>query len=412
MMWYVIVAFVVGALLAALICYWVMKNLSKAEQAVLQTKLEASEQGAQKMVEVVKEQAKASEEQRAQQAENELKLVREQLKSQFEEQLKVREAEFKQANKEQMSGVVDPLQKELKELRELVDKTKENNDKATSQLHESIQNVLRHDQNRDKVTQDLAEALKNRGKVQGDWGEQVLTNILTDSGLREGKEYYTQYDVKNEDGRDLRPDVIVRAADGSAIIIDSKVSLTAYTDYVGAASEEERAKAIKENYDSIWKHVTELSDKNYKSVVKESVPIVLMFVPNEGSYILAMNKDPQLSQKAFRKGVLIINPTNLMLALDLILRTWQNSRQEENVLAIIKAAEGIYEKYALFAENYKKLGDRMEQAQKAYDEARKQLIDGNGNLSGKVQSLLKMGIKSGKSIPAELSSNDLDQIEA
>lgn len=401
--------FLVGAAIAAVVTYFVMKNISKAELSVLQTKLEASETGAQKMVEAVKEQAKASEEMRQKQADKELQIAREQMKSQFEEQLKVREAEFKQANKEQMSGVVDPLQKELKELRELVDKTKENNDKATSQLHESIQNVLRHDQNRDKVTQDLTEALKNRGKVQGDWGEQVLTNILTDSGLREGKEYYTQYDVKNEDGRDLRPDVIVRAADGSAIIIDSKVSLTAYTDYVGAASEEERVKAIKENYDSIWKHVTELSDKNYKSVVKESVPVVLMFVPNEGSYILAMNKDPQLSQKAFRKGVLIINPTNLMLALDLILKTWQNSRQEENVLAIIKAAEGIYEKYAAFAETYKKLGDKIEQAHKAYDEAAGQLKDGKGNLSGRVQSLITLGVKSGKSIPPELSSTELTE---
>lgn len=388
--------FVIGAGIAAVVTYLVMKNISRAEHSVLQARLDASEENAGL---------------RAKQAENELRLVREQMTSQFEEQLKVREAEFKQANREQMNGVVDPLQKELKELRELVNKTKENNDKATSTLHESIQNVLLHDQNRDKVTQDLAEALKNRGKVQGDWGEQVLTNILNDSGLREGREYYVQMSVKNEDGRDLRPDVIVKSADGSAIIIDSKVSLTAYTDYVGAASDEERNRAVKENYDSIWKHVTELSNKNYKSEVPDSIPLVLMFVPNEGSYILAMNKDPQLGQKAYKKGVIIINPTNLMLALDLILKTWQNSRQEENVQAIIKAAEGIYEKYAAFAENYKKLGEKIEQAQKAYEEARGQLKDGKGNLSGKVQSLIKLGVKSGKSIPAELSSTELEQIE-
>lgn len=388
--------FVIGAGIAAVVTYLVMKNISRAEHSVLQARLDASEENAGL---------------RAKQAENELKLAREQMTSQFEEQLKVREAEFKQANREQMNGVVDPLQRELKELRELVNKTKENNDKATSTLHESIQNVLLHDQNRDKVTQDLAEALKNRGKVQGDWGEQVLTNILNDSGLREGREYYVQMNVKNEDGRDLRPDVIVKAADGSAIIIDSKVSLTAYTDYVGAASDDERNRAVKENYDSIWKHVTELSNKNYKSEVPDSIPLVLMFVPNEGSYILAMNKDPQLGQKAYKKGVIIINPTNLMLALDLILKTWQNSRQEENVQAIIKAAEGIYEKYAAFAENYKKLGEKIEQAQKAYEEARGQLKDGKGNLSGKVQSLIKLGVKSGKSIPAELSSTELEQIE-
>jgi len=382
-----VLIFLLGVVIASGVTYFIMKSLSKAQISVWQAKYEALEK---------------SEEQRKQQAEGELKLAREQMKSQFEQELKVRQEEFKQSNSAQMSSVVDPLQKELKDLRELVNKTKSDQDKNTASLHESIKTVIQHDQNRDKVTQDLAEALKNRGKVQGDWGEQVLTNILSDSGLREGKEFFIQQNLKNEEGKDLRPDVIVKASDGASIIIDSKVSLTAYTDYVGAESEEERNRAIKENYDSLWKHVTELSDKNYRKEVPESVPIVLMFVPNEGSYILAMNKDPQLGQKAYKKGVLIINPTNLMLALELILKTWQNTRQEENVKEIIKAAEGIYDKYVSFAENFVKMGDKIKDSQKIYDACMGQLKDGKGNLSGRVHNLTMLGVQSTKSIPEEL----------
>ncbi|MCQ2369103.1 MAG: DNA recombination protein RmuC [Paludibacteraceae bacterium] len=398
MVLYVVLSFIVGALLSGIIVY-VRQNKEcvrlNAEKAELNTQLESGKVAIQAKEELFK---------------SELTLAKEQMKSQFEQELKVRTEQFKQANAEQMNHVVQPLQKELGELRELVNKTKENQDKSTAALHESIRTVFEHDQQRDKTTKDLAEALKNRGKVQGDWGEQVLTNILSDSGLREGIEYFFQKSVKGEDGQDLRPDVIVRAADGTSIIIDSKVSLTAYTDYVGAESEEERKQAVKDNYDSLWKHVTELSGKDYRKEIDNAIPIVLMFVPNEGSYILAMNKDPQLGTKAYKKGVLIINPTNLMLVLELILKTWQNTRQEENYTAILKAAEGVYEKYVGFAENYVKLGEKLEAGRKAYEEGLGQLKDGKGNLSNRVQSLLSLGVTSKKPIPKEVSSISPDNI--
>lgn len=333
----------------------------------------------------------------------ELALARESMRAQFEKEMTERTEQLKKANNENMQLVVDPLKRELDLLRELVAKSKESSDKNTASLAQSIKTIIEHDQARDKTTQTLANALKNRGKVQGDWGEQVLTNILHDSGLREGEEYFVQDNVKDEEGKNLRPDVIVKGADGTRIIIDSKVSLTAYSDYVGAEDDEQRKAAIKANHESIWKHVEELAKKNYAKLVDNAAPIVLMFVPNEGSYILAMNHDASLGSKAYQKGVLIINPTNLMVVLRLIFLTWQNTRQEKNYEAIRKAAAGIYEKYTSFAESYVALGRQIDTARNTYEKGVGQLREGRGNLSSRLESLLQYGVTTTKHLPTEMT---------
>lgn len=366
-------------------------------------------QNVQQLLELTQHQAKKDDEERQERFATELKLAREQMRSQFEKELEVRSEAFKKQNTEQMAQVVGPLQKELESLRTLVNDSKAEQTKNTSALEASIKAVFEHDKERDKTTQSLADALKNRGKVQGDWGEQVLENILADSGLREGIEYKKQVNVKAEDGNNERPDVVVYAADGTNIIIDSKVSLTAYTDYVGAEDDEERKAALKANYDSIWTHVCELSDKQYFKKVDKAMPIVLMFVPNEGSYILAMNKDPQLGTKAYKKGVLIINPTNLMVVLRLMFLTWQNTRQEKNNRDILLAASKIYEKYSVFAEGYVSLGNQLRTVNNSYEEGVKRLTEGRGNLSKQLQDLLKYGVTTTKRIPDELKSIDTSE---
>lgn len=333
----------------------------------------------------------------------ELTVARESMRTQFEKEMLQRTEQLKRSNTEHMQQVVEPLKRELDLLRELVAQSKESSDKNTASLAQSIKNIIEHDQQRDKTTQTLANALKNRGKVQGDWGEQVLTNILTDSGLREGQEFFIQDNIKDEEGRNLRPDIIVKGADGTRIIIDSKVSLTAYSDYVGAEDDEQRKTAIKANYDSIWKHVDELAKKNYAALVEKAAPIVLMFVPNEGSYILAMNHDANLGMKAYQKGVLIINPTNLMVVLRLIFLTWQNTRQEKHYEAIRKAAAGIYEKYTTFAEGYITLGHQINALRTTYDKGVGQLREGRGNLSSRMESLLQYGVTTTKHLPTDIT---------
>lgn len=373
----------------------------------------------QKLLEETRIQAQKDEQKREEAFNKTLELTKEQMRAQFEKEMAERtEALKKEAkermddltkkNSEQMELIVGPLKKELELLRQLVDKSHEEQTKNTTSLEASIKAVFEHDKERDKTTQNLAEALKNRGKVQGDWGEMVLENILRDSGLREGTEYVKQYNVKSQDGANERPDIIVNGADGSRIIVDSKVSLTAYTDYVGAETDEERNTAVKANYDSIWKHVCELADMSYHKDVEKAMPIVLMFVPNEGSYILAMNKDPQLGTKAYKKGVLIINPTNLMVVLRLMFLTWQNTRQEKNNRDILLAAGKIYEKYTTFAEGYVTLGNQLNTARNTYDKGMGQLREGRGNLSKQLQELLKYGVTPSKQIPEEAKSLDAE----
>lgn len=324
------------------------------------------------------------------------------LKSTFEatsqKLLKERSDDLKGVNKEQMDNITKPFFKEMEELRKMIGETKTGTDKTITELGATIKTVMDRSEQMSKDTQNLAEALKNRGKVQGDWGEQVLENILRDSGLRENEEYFVQQNTKDEERNDKRPDIIVRCADGTKVVIDSKVSLTAYTDYIGAETEEERKAAIKANRESIWSHVKELADKDYTKLVQQSVPMVLMFVPNEGSYILALNDDPQIGQKAFSKGVLIINPTNLMLALKLILQTWRNTRQEESCQKIIDAAKKIYEKYCTFTDSMNEVGEQLSRAQKSYDKAVGQMKEGRGNLSGCINGLIDLGVQSSKKI--------------
>ena len=375
------------------------KDQLTRSEATIAARLANAEQTLQATKELHEQNAEAQ----RQVFQTELQLAREGMRAQFEKEMQARTEQLKKANTENMQQVVDPLKRELDLLRELVAKSKESSDKNTASLAQSIRTIIEHDQARDKTTQTLANALKNRGKVQGDWGEQVLTNILHDSGLREGEEYFVQDNVKDEEGKNLRPDIIVKGADGTRIIIDSKVSLTAYSDYVGAEDDEQRKAAIKANHESIWKHVEELAKKNYAKLVDNAVPIVLMFVPNEGSYILAMNHDASLGSKAYQKGVLIINPTNLMVVLRLIFLTWQNTRQEKNYEAIRKAAAGIYEKYTSFAESYVALGRQIDTARNTYDKGVGQLREGRGNLSSRLESLLQYGVTTTKHLPTEMT---------
>lgn len=328
------------------------------------------------------------------------------MKSQFEavsaRLLKERSEEFKGENREHMETFTKPLLKELDNMREMLGRAKEGNDKNIAELNGAIKTMVEQSRKLGIDAENLADALKNRGKVQGDWGEVVLSNILSDSGLRENLEYFTQKSYTDENGRELRPDVVVKCSDGSNVIVDSKVSLTAYTDYVSAENDEAREAACKENLASIVKHVDELADKNYPKVVPHAVPYVLMFVPNEGSYILAVNKDPAIAQKAYRKGVLIINPTNLMLALNLILLTWQNTRQEENCVNIMKTAEGLYEKFCGFTDNFVKVGRQLNVAQTTYADALAQLKDGKGNILSRFETMKQLGITTTKTMNEKL----------
>ena len=335
-----------------------------------------------------------------------LENIKAQLAHITEENLKLRGEELKNSNVEQLGHILAPLREQMRKMEESVRNVDISSAQHKVSIEKSIENLATQAVAVGKHADELARALKNNSKVQGDWGEQILDSILESSGLRKGYEYVVQENVK--DGkRDLRPDVIVCCPGGKKIIIDSKVSLTAYVDYLAAETKEEAEKHAKANKESIKKHIDELAAKGYSDIVANSMSHILMFVPNEGSYILALRSDPQIAQYAYRKGILLINPTNLMISLQLIYNMWQNERQTKNIEKVIKEGEALYEKFVGFYENWSKIKDQLSGVMALYDKADKQLCDGNGNIVRRLENLKKLGIMPKKNIPGELLERSL-----
>lgn len=336
------------------------------------------------------------------QHEKNLAAFREQLENDTRKLLQQRQEELQRGNTIQMDAILNPFKDKLAEMKKAFEENKESNHRNSASFAEQMKALMERSQQLGTDAQNLTEALKNKGKVQGDWGEQVLETILQNSGLREGEEYEIQENVKDDEGNNLRPDVIVHCSDGRQVIIDSKVSLTGFYNYISSTTDEERQKAERDNLDSVRRHVKELVDKDYAKLVQNAVPTVLMFIPNEGSYILALQKDPNIANEAFRKGVLIINPTNLMLALHLIVQLWQYDRKEENDRKIVETATAMYEKFCIFAETFEKVGSQLQTVNKSYDQARTQLTKGKGNLLKRLDTLQNMGVTTTKQIPHTL----------
>lgn len=377
-----------------------------AVKAEAEHRLETAKAEASLRLEQVKSEAAqqmdASKKQREEDFNRQLEAMKSQFQAVSEKLLKERSDEFKGANKEQMEALTKPLLQELDNMRKQLGETKEGSDKNIAELSGALKKMMEQSVKLGQDAENLADALKNRGKVQGDWGEQVLTNILKDSNLREDEEFFTQKSYTGKDGKEYRPDVVVKCADGSMIVVDSKVSLTAYSNYVSAENDAVREQASKDNLTSVWNHVEELAAKNYPSHVPNALPYVLMFVPNEGSYILAMNRDPQIGIKAYKKGVLILNPTNLMMALSLILFTWKNTRQEENCGRILEAAQKLYEKFCTFSETFVKVGDQLGTVSRTYEQAKGQLNVGPGNVISRLKSMQELGLPTTKTINEKL----------
>ena len=255
----------------------------------------------------------------------------------------------------------------------------------------------------------LTKALKGDNKTQGDWGEMVLEKLLENSGLRKNEEYFIQSSVKDENGNSLRPDVIVRFPEGRSVVIDSKVSLTNYADAVSAIDDSERDRLLNEHARSMRRHVDELAAKSYDKVVDDAIGFVLMFVPNENSYIAAMRQQPELSRYAYSKRIIIISPSNLLMALQLAYNLWQYDRQTKNVEKIVKTASDLYDKVAVFSETFNDLETQITKLSQSFDKAKNQLYDGKGNVMRRIESLKAMGITPKKSLKGVAEQGLIDK---
>ena len=329
------------------------------------------------------------------------------------EQLAAKQSALQENNRLQMDELLKPIKEQFADFKKSVEESKTQNEvnkkelqntfEATMKLfqQEQQQAVSSLKEQTSKIGSDaanLTKALKGDSKMQGDWGEMVLETILENSGLRKDEEFFIQENTKDENGRNFRPDVIVRFPEGRSVVIDSKVSLTAYTDALAAGNDEERERLMKAHALSVRKHIDELAEKDYSKLVDDAIGFVLMFIPNETSYIAAMKQQPDLSRYAYQKKIIIISPSNLLMALQLAYNLWQYDRQNKNVEKIVKTAADLYDKVATFEDTFLGIGDLITRLSGTFDKARKQLYDGSGNVMRRVESLKGLGVTPKKQI--------------
>ncbi|MFW3372739.1 DNA recombination protein RmuC [Aliarcobacter butzleri] len=246
----------------------------------------------------------------------------------------------------------------------------------------------------------LTKALKGQNKTQGDWGEMILSSILDQTGLREGKEYTIQGSFTSAEGKRLRPDVIVHLPSNKDIVIDSKVSLNAYINYSKTENEDEKQQASKELVKSITSHIKDLSSKSYENIdgVK-TLDFVLMFIPIEGAFLLATSSDDNLFKLAFDNNIMLVSPSTLYVTLRTIENIWRNEHQNENAQLISKKAADLYDKFVAFVGDIEDIGTNITRTQKAYDGAMNKLSSGNGNLIRRTEEFLELGVKPKKQLP-------------
>ena len=331
------------------------------------------------------------------------------------EQLAAKQSALQENNRLQMDELLKPIKEQFADFKKSVEECKTQNEvnkkelqntfEATMKLfqQEQQQAVLNLKEQTEKIGSDaanLTKALKGDSKMQGDWGEMVLETILENSGLRKDEEFFIQENTKDEEGKNYRPDVIVRFPEGRSVVIDSKVSLTAYSDALSAEDEAEQERLMKAHALSVRKHIDELAAKDYSKLVDDAIGFVLMFIPNETSYIAAMKQQPDLSRYAYQKKIIIISPSNLLMALQLAYNLWQYDRQNKNVEKIVKTAADLYDKVVGFEDTFTSIGELLSRLSGTYDKARKQLYDGAGNVMRRVESLKNLGVTPKKQIKA------------
>lgn len=320
-------------------------------------------------------------------------------------------SKFSELNKENIKNILDPLREKISDFEKKVETNSKENITINAALREQILNLTQLNEQMSREAMNLTKALKGDSKMQGNWGELVLERVLEKSGLEKGREYEVQQSFVTEEGSRLMPDVVIHMPDGKKMIIDSKVSLTAYERYVNAEDEPEKVKFLKDHVNSIERHVELLSAKNYHDLYKiESPNFVLLFIPIEPAFAVALNQEAKLYNKAFDKNIVIVTPSTLLATLRTIDSMWQNEKQQRNALKIAEEAGKLYDQFVNLTDDLLKLGNQFKTAQGTYESTMRKLT-GKGNLLGKVENLKKLGVKANKVQNPQLLERIEDDLE-
>ena len=311
--------------------------------------------------------------------------------------------QFTEKNKENLEGLLNPLRDQIKDFDKKVSDTYEKDTKERISLLTQIEQLKNLNERISQDAINLTNALKAETKTQGTWGEIILEKVLEISGLEKGREFTTQETFRDDEGKMQRPDVIVHLPDGKDVVIDSKVSLTAYERYSADVDESEKQQYLKDHLVSLNKHIDDLSSKKYEELKEiNTLNYVLMFIPVEAAYLLALENEKEILKKAFDKNIIIVCPSTLLSTLRTIQSIWQFEHQNKNAQKIADEAGKMYDKFVDFISHLQNVGSRLEQASSSYDSALKSLSEGRGNLVKKAEDLRKLGLKNKKSIPDNL----------
>ncbi len=312
-------------------------------------------------------------------------------------------SKFTEQNKENMKNILTPLQDKIHLFEKKVEDTHKESIDYHAALRQQILGLREMNLQMSKETLNLTKALKGDSKMQGNWGELILERVLEKSGLEKDREYFVQQVHTSAEGNRVFPDVVINLPDGKKMIVDSKVSLTAYEKFINEEDDALKISFLKEHVNSIKRHVEQLGDKNYHDLYQiESPDFVLLFIPMEPAFALALNEDTTLYNKAFEKNIVIVTPSTLLATLRTIDSMWTNQKQQENAFEIARQAGALYDKFEGFVADLIKIGKKIDESKVEYQGAMNKLVDGSGNLIKRVENLKKMGAKTQKSLPENI----------
>lgn len=332
----------------------------------------------------------------------------ERVEKKFEEQFRLtatavldeNSKKFSEQNKEGLGNLITPLKEQLDKFDKRIVDSRAEDAKERQQVRSELKQIAELGLSFSDRAENLTNALRGDVKTQGYWGEMILETVLEKSGLQKDREYIIQASGKNAEGIQIRPDVVLTLPDNRSIVIDSKVSLKAYTESINAETEKLSASAITQHTQSMKKHILGLSKKNYQDIIgTHSLDFVLMFVPNEPSLTLALKHSPELFDLAVESNIVLVSPNTLMSTLRMIAYIWRTERQNQNAQEIAEQAGLLYDKVVGFSDGLLSIGNRIDQTKTAYDESMKRLKTGNGNIIGRVEKLKSLGAKSSKQMP-------------
>ena len=420
-----------GALLAFL---WTRSQVAttaqkqSADLAVAKSQLEAAQKNAADSVNAEREHSQKLLSEMQKQMETSKKLMQEEMRTMAAQMLSESREHLNAADRERLDALLKPLHERIEAFNQNVtaatkegasNKTEikttfEETIKLLQEVQTSTVKSIREDNERairelrqqtERIGNDaasLTQALKGDTKMQGDWGEMILETTLESCGLTKNEQFFLQRSYQDAKGNSFRPDAVIDLPGGEHAVIDAKVSLTAYQAAVNATDATEQELFLKEHIKSIKKHIDELSAKNYETIVSNCIGYVLMFVPYESGYAAAIKTDPSILQYAYRKHIILLSPSNLLMALQLTRTMWQNYRMNKNVEEILRASNDLYDKFVSFGETFLKIGTGIQRLQSDYEKAHSQLSEGKGNIVRRLDNMKMLGITPKKELPEGL----------